>query len=56
MIGAQWLNISRSDNRDLWRRCWEGQSDLNVGEGPGRWERLPPMKTKSLKNKVMSYV
>ena len=46
----------RSDIRDLWRRWWEGPSDPSVGEGPGRWERLPPTETKSYEGKAMSYV
>jgi hypothetical protein len=45
----------RSDTRDLWRRWWEFLSDPSVGEGPGRWERLPPAGTRSHKGKAMSY-
>jgi hypothetical protein len=26
-----------------------------VGEGPGRWERLPPTETRSHESKAMSY-
>jgi hypothetical protein len=37
----------RSDTRDLWRRWWEGPSDPSVGEGPRRWERLPPTGIRS---------
>ena len=43
------------DTRDLWRHWWEGPSDSSVVEGPGRWEHLPPMETRSHKDKIMSY-
>jgi hypothetical protein len=45
----------RSDTRDLWRQRWEGPSDPRVGEGPGRWERLPPTVTRSHEGKAISY-
>ena len=31
-----------SDTQDLWHRWWKDPSDPSVGEGLGRWERLPP--------------
>ena len=46
----------RSDTHDLWRRWWEGPNDPSVGEGPERWERLPPMETRKHKDKAISYV
>ena len=45
----------KSDTRDLWHRWWEGPSEPSVGEGPDRWERLPPTETRSHEGKVMSY-
>ena len=45
----------QSDTRDLWRRWWEGPSDLSVGEGPGRWECLPPTETRRHEGKAMNY-
>ena len=32
-----------------------GPKDPSVGEGPGCWERLPPMEIKSHEGKAMSY-
>ena len=45
----------RSDIGDLCRRWWEGPSDPSVGQGPGRWERLPPTGTRSREGKAVSY-
>ena len=45
----------RNDTRDFSRRLWEGPSDPSVGEGPKRWEHLPPTETKSHKDKALSY-
>ena len=45
----------RSDIQDLWRRGWEGPSDPSMGEGPERWERLPPTKTRKHKDKTINY-
>jgi hypothetical protein len=33
----------------------KGTSDPSVGEGPERWEHLPPTKTRSHEGKPMSY-
>ena len=38
-----------------WHPKLVGSSDSSVGEGPGRWERLPPTETKSHNGKAMSY-
>jgi hypothetical protein len=50
---AQWR--PRSDTRYLWRWWWEGPSDPSVGEGPRRWERLPPTGNRSHEGRAMSY-
>ena len=46
---------SQSNTRDLWHRWWEGPNDPSVGEGPGRWEGLPPMETRSHEGEAISY-
>ena len=45
----------RNDTWDLWHHWWKGPNDLSVGEGPGRWEHLPPPKSRSHKGKAISY-
>ena len=46
----------RSDTRDIVAPVVrEGPSALSVGEGPGRWERLPPTEAKSHEDKALSY-
>ena len=45
----------RGDTQDLWRHWWKGPSDPNVGEGLGRWKRLPPTGTRSHEGKAMIY-
>ena len=37
------------------RRWWEGSSDYSMGEGLGRWARLPFTETKSHEDKAISY-
>ena len=56
MSGARnTMGTRGSDTRDLWRHWWEGPYDPSVGEGTGRWERLPPTDIKSHEGKAMSY-
>lgn len=38
-----------------WRRWWEGPGDLNVGESPDHWKRLPPTQTKRNEGDAVTY-
>ena len=50
-----WAWGTQGDTWDLWCYWWEGPSDPSVGEGLGRWERLPPTETSRHEGKAISY-
>ena len=43
-----------SETWDLCCHWWEGPSDIGVGKGPGRWERLLSTNTKGHEGKAIN--